>query len=109
MIGLTKSDVFLMVLKDWIEYAAWLGAKVVFSQPHPDVAKEYSAGSMHIEFTKSDVRPDPLVKEAIYAAGSIVGAVGRGQSVFVEKLPVEEDEEVKYTITIKKPKTGGEL
>ena len=51
MVGLTKSDVFSMILKDWIAYAAWPGGKVVFSPPHPDVAKEYSAGSMHVEFT----------------------------------------------------------
>jgi len=102
MVGLTKSDVFSMILKDWIAYAAWPGGKVVFSPPHPDVAKEYSAGSMHVEFTDSDVTPEPLVKEAIYAASSIVAAIGRGQAVSVEKLPVDGDEEAKYTITIKK-------
>jgi len=102
MVGLTKSDVFLMILKDWIAYAAFPGARVVFSSPHPDIAQEYSAGSMHVEFTDSDVTPEPLIRDAVYAASDIVAAIGWGRVLSVEKLPSEGDEEVKYTVTIKK-------
>ena len=105
-IGLTDNGVFSMILKDWIAYAAWPGAKVVYSPPHPDKQKEYSALTMHIEFTDGEQRPEPSVKEAVYAASNIVAAIGDERIVSVEKLPIEDDEEVKYTITIKAIRIG---
>lgn len=100
-IGLTDSTVFSMILKDWIAYAAWPGARVVFSPPHPDKQGEYSAGTMNVEFTDGNERPEPVVADAIYAVSSIVAAIGNGRITSVE-LPVEDDEEAKFTITIKK-------
>jgi 3-deoxy-D-arabino-heptulosonate 7-phosphate (DAHP) synthase len=101
-IGLTDGTVFSMILKDWIAYAAWHGARVVASPPHPDMQKEYSALTMSIEFTDGDEKPEPVVKDAVYAASHIVAAIGDGRIVSVEKLPVEGDEEAKYIVTIKK-------
>ena len=102
-IGLTDRNIFGFMLKDWIAYVAWHGARLVASRPHPDVEKEYSACSLHIEFTdQTDVKLDPLVQDAVFAASDIVRAIGWDQIKSVEKLPVEEDEEAKYVITIKK-------
>jgi hypothetical protein len=101
-IGLTDGSVFSMILKDWIAYAAWEGANVVASPPHPDRQKEYSALTMSIEFTNGDERPEPVVRDAVYAASCIVKAIGDGRIVSVEKLSVQGDEEEKYTITIRK-------
>jgi len=101
-IGLTDNNVFGFFLKDWIAYAAWPGARVVASPPHPDKEKEYSALTMSIEFTDGNEKPDPIVRDAVYAASDIVAAIGCGRIASVEKLPMQEDEEVRYTITIKK-------
>jgi len=101
-VGLTNGSVFSFMLKDWIAYAAWNGAKVVASPPHPDKKDEYSACTIHIEFTDSNEKPEPAVREAIYAASNIVQAIGQGRKISVEKLPIKDNEEAKYVITIKK-------
>jgi len=101
-VGLTNGSVFSMILKDWIAYAAWDGARVVSSPPHPDKKDEYSACTMCIEFTDSNEKPEPAVREAIYAASFIVQAIGQGRKISVEKLPIKDNEEAKYTITINK-------
>ena len=71
-IGNSTSSAFIAVIQQYL-MAPVLGEKVVMSDPHPD------------------------------APGT--SAVGQGKTVIIEKLPqflLDGDEEMKYSITIKK-------
>ena len=87
-------------------FAPAMGDKLVLSAPHPDAPGGSAMTLSVVPGEGAEVAPD--VVEVLRALSRTTSAVGHGQPVSVEKLPVEGDEEVKYTITIKKPKTGGE-
>jgi len=100
-IGHTDGSVFSTLFEQWLTYPCWGYYKLVASPPHPD-AKGESAMTVSAVPVEEDVKPEPVIRNALIAASHIVQAIGDGRIVSVEKLPVQDGEEVKYTITIKK-------
>ena len=99
-IGDTDGAVFFTHIQQYL-MSPVLGGKVVMSDPHPD-ARGTSAITLSVVPAADGADVSPDVEAVLRALSRTTSAVGRGQSVFVENLPVNEDEEVKYTITIKK-------
>jgi len=106
-IGHTDGSVYSMFLQQLIVEPLF-GNKLVMN-PSQSGASGESIFSVSAVPTNEKVEIDRVVKAVLNAMSHLACAVGRGQSVSVEKLPFEEDEEAKYIITIKKPKTGGDL
>jgi hypothetical protein len=100
-IGNTNSDIFSMALHQYFVVVA-CGGEMKWSPPHPDVAEEWNAATFSVPYDFGSPKPEPVVRDALLATSAIVAAIGNGRIASVEKLPVEGDEEVKYTITIKK-------
>ena len=99
-IGHTDGIVFSMVLQQYL-FAPAMGDNLVMSSPHPD-APGGSAMTLSVVPGDGSAEIAPEVVEALRVMSKMASAVGWGQSVIVEKLPVEGDDEAKYTITIKK-------
>ena len=102
-IGHTDGSIFSMLFEQWLTYPCWGCYKLVASPPHPD-APGGSAMTISAVPVEEDIKPEPVVRDALLMMSHIVKVIGDGQVVSVEKLPVQEDEEAKYTITIKKRK-----
>ena len=99
-IGNSTGKVFCAVLQQYL-MAPVLGSKVVMTDPHPN-APGSSAVTLSVVGMDEPVDIDSNLNQVLRALSGTVNAVGRGQMVIIEKLPVQEDEEAKYTITIKK-------
>ena len=101
-IGNTDSWV-LTCLHQYFTFIGW-GGEVKMSSPHPDVVKaEHAhAATFSVLAEHGDVTPPPDVVEALNLISRMTWDIGHGKSIIVEKLPVQEDEEHKYTVTIKK-------
>ena len=99
-IGHTDGSILSMILQQWVAYPAMGCYKLVKSPPHPDAPGE-SAVTLSAVGMEEEAVIAPDVRDSLCAASRVVQAVGRGQIVLTEKLPVTGDEEVKYTITIK--------
>jgi hypothetical protein len=78
-----------------------LGDKLVMSDPHPD-APGSSAVTLSVVGLDEPADIDSNLNQVLRALSGTVYAVGKGQMVIIEKWPVQEDEKMKYTITIKK-------
>ena len=78
------------------------GGEVKMSPPHPDVTGQAHAATFGVISEFGDVIPAPDVKEALMLMARMTWDVGIGQPVYVEKLPVQEDEDVKFIVTVKK-------
>jgi len=99
-VGNTDGCIFSMILERYITASFW-GDDVVLSPPHPD-APGSSAATLSVVAGDGSATVEPHVKAALRVMSHIATAVGWGQQMTVEKLPMEQDEEAKYTITIKK-------
>jgi len=104
MAKIGNTDSFTITcLHQYFTVVAW-GGEVKMSLPHPDVSEEWSAATFSVASEFGDTKPAPEVIEALKLMARMTWAVGGSQTVSVEKLPVQGDEEAKYTITIKKRK-----
>jgi len=99
-IGHTDGSVFSVYLQQLLVEPLW-GNKLVASPPHPD-APGGQAITLSSVGVKEHVTIDPVVKDALNIMSHLASAVGRGQALSIEKLPYADDEEAKFTITIKK-------
>ena len=85
-----------------------MGCKVVAHSPHPDAPGNSAATFSVVPADGKDEVPVQY-KDALQVLSRMSWAVGTGQAVSVEHLPVQGDEEYRYAVTIKKkPKPGGE-
>ena len=92
----------LTCLHQYFTVIAW-GGEVKMSAPHPDVKDNWSAATFSVASECGDAKPDPDVIQALKLMARMTWAVGCGQTIHVESIPVEGgDEETKYTVTIKK-------
>jgi len=100
-IGNTDARIFNMLLHQYFTVVA-CGGEWKMSRPHPDVAGDWNAFTFSVPYDFGDNRPEPVIRDALGVMSYIAKAIGDGRGMAVEKLPVQEDEELKYTITIKK-------
>ena len=77
------------------------GDKLVISAPHPD-APGTSAVTLSVVTADEHIEIDSDIEAVLRALSHTTSAVGKEQTVIVEKLSVSVDEEAKYVITIKK-------
>lgn len=103
-IGNTRRWV-IRCLHQYFTFAA-TGGEVVMSSPHPDAAGNAHAATFSVISEFGDITPDPDVAAVLKLMAGMAWAIGAEDSVSVEKLLVEGDEEEKYTVTIKKRKYG---
>ena len=96
-IGHTDGGVFSTVLQQLILEPLW-GNKIVMDFPHE------GAVTFSVVCADEKVVIDHVVKDVLGVMSHLSCAVGRGNGLLVEKLSTQEDEEAKYTITIKKRK-----
>ena len=99
-IGNTDS-MTITCLHQYFTFIAW-GGEVKMSPPHPNVTGQAHAATFGVTSEFGDTKPAPDVRKALNLMAGMTWAVGIGQTVCVEKLPVQGDEEEKYTVTIKK-------
>ena len=85
-----------------------MGCKVVAHSLHPDAPGDSAATFGVVPADGQDEVPVQY-KDALQVLSRMSWAIGTGQAISVEHLPVQGDEEYRYAITIKKTKTGGEL
>jgi len=95
------SSMAITCLHQYFTVVAW-GGEVKMSPPHPDASKDGSAATFSVTYDHGDNIPAPDVIKALNLMAGLTWAVGTAQTVLVEKLPVQEDEEAKYIVTIKK-------
>ena len=99
-IGNTDS-MTITCLHQYFTFVAW-GGEVKMSPPHPDVTGQAHAATFGVTYEFGDIRPAQDVREALMLMARITWDVGIGSPVYVEKLPVEDDEDVRFTVTLKK-------
>ena len=95
----STASVFHMVLQQYL-MAPVLGDKLVMTDPHPD-APGCSAVTLSVVGLDEPNDIDSNLNQVLRALSGTVSAIGLRQTVLIEKLRVEDDEEMKYTITIK--------
>ena len=77
------------------------GNRIVMYPPHPDAPGSNKATFTEVPFDgELDVHPD--TQNALSAMARMAWAVGTGEIITVEELPIGDDERGKYIITIKK-------
>jgi hypothetical protein len=99
-IGNTDSEIFRMVLQQYFAVVA-AGGELKMAFP-PDAPENGYAATFTVPYDFGSPKPEPLVVKALHATSDIVLAIGKNRIGAVEKLPVADDEEIKYVITIKK-------
>ena len=99
-IGNTSSFT-ITCLHQYFTFVAW-GGEVKMSPPHPDVTGQSHAATFSVPYEHGDNKPAPDVIEALNLMARMTWNVGIGLPVYVEKLPIQEDEDVKYIVTVKK-------
>ena len=81
------------------------GNKVVMYPPHPD-----APGGNKATFTEVPIEGEPNIHPDVHktlrAMAQMAWAVGTGEVVFVEYLPVEGDDKAKFTVTIRKERSN---
>ena len=100
-VGSTSSFVF-SVLGQFCWYTA-NGHEVRWS-PYPDVPEDGNPEN-RITFLVADgngAEIDSNIKDALNVGTHLFSALGNNKDICIERLPLQEDEEAKYTITIKK-------
>ena len=80
------------------------GNRIVMYPPHPEAPGGNSATFTEV-FVEGELNVHPDVKEALSAMARMAWAVGTGEIITVEELPIGDDERGKYIVTIKKERS----
>lgn len=100
-------DIVFCILGQVLMYPIF-GSKVMLTGDSHDVPHSSKGSSVTLYVTDEDegVEIDPDTKDVLRASAEITGALALGKNISVKRLPCQEEEEMKFTITIhKQPKT----